>query len=272
MDRKAFMVKNAIPTFILAFWSFGLAGSTNWGVITFHDSTQAKVRVIDTSGCSIVFVNSSGATVSIKKTRVKTFVSDSLQLDFTSFVCQGQTPIRTGMLERSPREILLATITRLSSTKQDRPLNSTVFYCSSVLEDPFTFFRDSVAIALDRLFEGFSRKEISCEDANKILQDSSLTDGYFAVCVSLHTVNLTKTVVSTPGWGYSIPVGGGMHMVSGGGSITLSPKSYLRIVIVSLRDKHIIFDEDDSNEVTMNSFEKIKRQMKRQGLIEKRKR
>lgn len=261
------------------------------GVITFCDGVQAKVQVVDTSGCTVVFINRNGAKVAVRKNRVRTLEWNSRIVDYSSFQCAGRDTKPLGVLEPAPKEALMATLLNLPVKQQQTLLDSTVYYCRVPLSDLRLEPQfDTAAAAFLHLLRGLKKKEVTPEVASKLLLDSISTNGYLAVCFSVHEndFDVNQYVPS------AMPSGSPFSHPAGPFS-TLQIKEirmHVRVILASLKPRFVIFDEEaskmvkdnrsyyndpDSNTAPANAssmaikddFEEIEHYMVRQGLVER---
>jgi hypothetical protein len=231
--------------FIIATLCFCVyADPNNSGVITFRDGVQGKVQVVDTSGCTVVIINSNGAKVALQKTRIKTLEWNSNIIDFSSYECIGGDTKPLGMLEPAPKDALATRLRNLPVKKQQKMLGSTVYFLASplegvTLESPV----DVVAGSMQDLFGKLAKKEVSIGEAINNLLDSNVSDGYFACCYSIREKDKKGHKMVS-----------GFQMMSNGQMIpignSISTEDFIimvRVILVSLKNKCIIFDEECSN-------------------------
>jgi hypothetical protein len=266
------MVKRYSLFIIAACYLYGFGDQTNSGIITFRDSVQAKIQVLDTSGCTVVFINKTGAKVSVVKTRVRTLKLNAVLLDYSSFKCPAGTPILSGMLEPAPKAALLAKIMNLPLKQQHSLLDSTIYYCALPLKETATASQiGGVAEQMQDLFGALRKKEISIEDANKKVSDSIPQAAYLACCVLVNERDLEMPNA----------LSGNGGAITGNGRWTSVPKAAIpkipvritvatvRVVIISIKTKCIIFDEECSHPQISGGFRSIRDRMAAQGIIEK---
>jgi hypothetical protein len=235
---------NIVLFIIVTLCSFVYSDPNNAGVITLRDGVQGKILIVDTSGCTVVFVNSQGAKVAITKNRIKTLEWNSNVVDFSAFECVGGNTKPLGTLAPAPKDALAKRLMNLPVKRQQKLLDSIVYFYSSPLNDiTLQSPVDVVAGSLQDLFDKLNRKEISAAEANKKMSDSVSQNEYLAVCFSIREKDEDGAKIVS---GTGTVLNG--HMGSIGTSVPIKKIIItVRIILVSLKSKCIIFDEEVNN-------------------------
>jgi hypothetical protein len=252
--------------FILVFFCIRVfADPSNSGVIILRDSVKVKVQVLDTTGCTVVFINSNGAKVALKKNRINTLECNSKIIDYSLFQCTSGNTAPVGMLEQDPREELMSALMKLPKKKQETVFDSTVYYCRRPLcEISLESEFDTASVLFLQLFRNMATSELPYKEAINKVSGSVSQHSYLAVCFSIREKEKEDS-----DWKNTAPFTEPPHQlpthaqVTPNGLVTLpspAPTSnvftmrtqvpikelglWVRVIIVSLKSKCIIFDED----------------------------